>query len=27
MTFLGFFQLDKEGRTKGIIALDIQEFL
>jgi len=27
MTFLDFFQLDKEGRPKGIIALDIQEFL
>jgi hypothetical protein len=25
MTFLAFFQLDKEGRSKGIIALDLQE--
>ena len=27
MTFLDFFQLDKEGRPKGIIALDVQEFV
>jgi len=25
-TFLEFFQCDKEGRPKGIIALDLQEF-
>jgi hypothetical protein len=27
LTFLDFFQHDQEGRPKGIIALDLQEFL
>jgi hypothetical protein len=26
-TFLDFFQLDKEGSPKGIVALDLQEFV
>jgi hypothetical protein len=27
LTYLEFFQLDRDGRPKGIIALDLQEFV